>query len=135
MTAINEIDYDYLADLAKNNRVPFHKLCQRAEKGLPLLGVVQKDLDEWVGYAMAAKLLCSRLPTVHSAFTTNNGMEIEYWGVEWKSRSLIKPKGKRGCGVFFKRQDILAINNIRLGAHVSLICACKVFQAQKQGRI
>jgi len=36
MSVINNIDYDHLAHLAKTSKTPFHLLCQRAEKGLPL---------------------------------------------------------------------------------------------------
>lgn len=135
MSVINGIDYDNLAHIAETSRVPFHVLCERAEKGKPLHHEVRESSMEWVGYQEAAQLLYSPQTTIASAFTTNSGMQLEYWGIEWKTKSLIKPKAKRGCGVLFKRADIIVVNNIRIGAHISLIAALKVFQAMEQGKI
>jgi len=133
MSIINNIDYDNLAHIAKTSRVPFHVLCQRAEKGQSLNTLVEEDPNEWVAYPMTAKLLCTTRTSLFALFTQQN--DIDYWGIEWKSRSLIKPKGKRGCGVLFKRADINFINTVRVGAHISLMAALKVFQAIRQGKI
>ena len=133
MSVINNIDYDHLTHLAKTSRVPSHKLCERAEKGLPLNNLVEEDPNEWVGYPMVSQLLSSPYSTLLSLFTQQN--DLDYWGIEWKSRSLVKAKGKRGCGVLFKRTDITLVNSIRVGAHISLMAALKVFQAIRQGKI
>jgi len=135
MVDINNIDYDHLAYLADKSRVPFHKLCERAEKGLPLENMVQEDPNIWVSYPMAARLLCARRSTLHAIMTQDTHLEKDYWGIEWKSKSKTKEKAKRGCGVLFKRADIVIVNNIRTGAHISLMAALKVFQAMEQGKI
>lgn len=132
MSVINGIDYDNLARMAEQHRVPFHVLCERAEMGRPLLNKKVEDL-EWIGYQMAAEILGSTYQGLASLFTYK--CELDYWGIEWKTKSMVKPKGKRGCGVLFKRADIVIVKNIRDGAKLSLIAALKVFQAMEQGKI
>jgi len=131
---INGIDYDNIAHISDKTGVPFHVLCLRAEKGEKLQGGrAIEDPMVWIGYGLAGRLLGTKCTSVASVMTQGKP-ELEYWGVEWKTRSLVKPKGKRGCGVLFKRADIVKVNEIRLGAHISLTAALKVFQAMKQGK-
>jgi len=133
MSVINGIDYDRLAEIADQQRVPFHKLCERAEKGLPLRNLVHQD-DEWVDYRGAANILNVKYNSLAGQLSQN--CELEYWGIEWKTRSVSGAReGKRGCGVLFKRADLVIVRNIKTHAHLSLISALKVFQAMEQGRI
>jgi len=133
MSVINGIDYNRIADLAEATGRPFHKLCARAEKGLPLRNLAKPD-DEWVDYRGAAKILCATYSSL--AGTLSQKCEIEYFGIEWKTRSMTGAKvGKRGCGVLFKRADLVVVNNIRTGARLSLAAALKVYQAMELGRI
>lgn len=132
MSVINGIDYDNLARMADQHHVPFHKLCERAEMGKPLLNEDRQDSD-WVNYKVAAGLLGSTYQGLASLFTYK--CELDYWGIEWKTKSMVKPKGKRGCGVLFKRADIIIVKNIQKGAGLSLISALRVFQAMEQGKI
>ena len=129
MSIINGIDYDNLAELAEHNRVPFHILCQRAEKGLPIEEVIDPN---WVDYEEAARIIGCKYYTL--AGRLSQGCDLEYWGITWKSKSKVKPTGKRGCGVLFKKTDLLLIRKIRLGAHLSLTSALKVYEAMKQGK-
>jgi len=132
MSVINGIDYDNIAQISKESGVPFHVLCQRAEKGEKLQGGrMIEDPMVWVGYDMAGRLLGAK--SLATSFTQGNP-ELDYWGIEWKTRSLVKPKGRRGCGVLFKRADIAKVNEIRAGANLSITAALKVFQAMKQGK-
>ena len=91
--AINSIDYEHIAHIAKESGVPFHVLCLQAEKGEKIQGGrALEDPMVWVGYGIAGRLLRAR--SLPSAFTQGNP-ELEYWGIEWKTRSLVKPKGKQ----------------------------------------
>ena len=134
MSIINGIDYDNLAHLAKTSRVPFHTLCLRAEKGEPLESGIAED-DEWISYWGVSQILNMKHNTLFGAMT-HVCKEVDYFGIEWKTRSKRTDiEGKRGCGVLFKRADIIVLNNIRIGAKLSLISALKVFQAMELGRI
>ena len=135
MSVINGIDYDNLAHLAKTSRVPFHTLCLRAEKGLPLESGVPED-EEWISYWSVSQILNMKHNTLFGAMT-HVCKELDYFGIEWKTRSQNSSvkEGKRGCGILFKRADIIVLNNIRVGAKLSLISALKVYQAMELGRI
>ena len=131
MSIINGIDYDNLAHISKTHNVPFHILCERAEKGELLQ--VDEDPFEWVAYSMAATLLSVRYCTLTDRLNSPE-KSIEYWGIEWKSRSLVDHKAKQGCGVLFKRADINKIKTIKDSAHISLRAALKVFEAMALGK-
>jgi len=133
MSVINGIDYDHLAAVSESSGVQFHTLCQRAEKGLPIRDLVGED-DEWVNYKSTAKILDSAYGSLASTLTSAH-CELDYYGIRWKSRSRVKKSGKRGCGVLFKRADLIVIRNIKTHAHLSLTSALKVFQAMQLGRI
>jgi len=133
MSVINGIDYDDLARRAETSRVPFHILCKRAEKGQPIENTLSPDPD-WVDYHDAAKIVGCRYHTLAGTLTDPT-VEIEYWGIKWKSRSKVNPKSKRGCGVLFYKPDLVVIANIRKYAHLSIKSALKVFQAMEGGHI
>lgn len=133
MSVINGIDYDYLATIAETSRVPFHKLCERAEKGLPIRNMIGAD-EEWVDYRGASEILRYKYNTLAGTLTSPDA-DLEYWGIKWKTRSRVKPMGKRGCGVLFKRSDLVLVNQIRKHTHLSLKAALRVHQAMVQGLI
>ena len=132
MSIINGIDYDNLAKIAETSRVPFHVLCERAESGKPIERTKRGD-EEWTDYHEAAEILNCNY-THLAGVLTDSEQELEYWGIKWKTRSRVKPQGKRGCGVLFKRADLVLVGRIRRYAHLSLKGALRVNQAMVQGR-
>ncbi len=131
--AIRDIDYAKLAKIADNHRVSFVTLCKRAEKGQPL-DYMNTNSPDWVDYNEAADIMSITYASLASAFT-NDTSTIEYYGVGWKTKSKTKPKGKRGCGVLFRRADLIIVVNIKKSANLSLGAALRVFQAMKMGEI
>ena len=133
MSIINGIDYDNLAEMAETSRVSFETLCKRAERGLPLAHTEEQSPD-WVGYQEAAKILRTSYGHLAGVFTSKE-MELEYWGIKWKTRSLVKPQGKRGCGVLFYKPDLIVVANIKKYTHMSIMNALRVYQAMEGGHI
>jgi len=131
---VNQIDYAHLAHLAETSRVPFHTLCQRAEKGESMEDYVQEDPREWVDYHEAAKILSMSYSSLASTFTSHHCL-ADYFGVKWRSKSRNNPKSKRGCGVLFKREDLVRITEIKKVIGISQFAALKVFQAMRLGNI
>lgn len=131
--AIKDIDYKYLADIALTSRISFEKLCERAEKGQPL-DHMTSDNPNWVNYNEAADIMSISYASLASAFT-NKTPKIEYYGIKWKTKSKVKPKGKRGCGVLFYRADLVVVVNIKKNANLSLGAALRVFQSMEMGEI
>ena len=131
--AVNGIDYGHLASIAESSRVPFHILCQRAEKGLPIRDMAPAD-DNWVDYTTAAEILDTAYGSLASTITSKH-CQLEYYGIQWMSRSRVNSKSKRGCGVLFKRADLVAVRKIKQEVHLGLTAALKVFQAIQMGRI
>jgi len=127
---VNGVDYTKIASIAEQTGVSYDVLCQRAEKGERIL---VEPSDGWVDYKKAANLLSVEYTSLAGQLSQN--CELEYFGIEWKTLSIVKPKGKRGCGVLFKKADIERVNEIRRGARLGLVAALRVFQAMKQGKI
>jgi hypothetical protein len=128
---VNGVDYTKIASIAEQSGISYDALCKRAERGERLLVETSHD---WVDYRGAADILCVQYHSL--AGQLSQKCELEYFGIEWKSRSMNKAiQGKRGCGVLFKRSDLERVAEIRVGAHLGLFAALKVFQAMKQGRI
>lgn len=136
MTAVNQIDYEKLANMAREENVPFERLCRNAERGLPMR-TLKPTTEDWIDYKGVSEILHCSYGTLSSHFTNNNrGLrELEYWGIEWKTRSLNDgvSEGKRGCGVLFKRTDISKVMRIRKVAGLGILAALRVFQAQRKG--
>lgn len=129
MTDIRSIDYEKLANMSAVEGVPFEKLCERAEKGRPLRNLVAPT-EEWIDYREAAKVINCQYGSIASYFTDDRA-EVDYWGIEWKTRST-NPNvkfGKRGCGVLFKRSDVERVAQIRRAAGISTAAALRVFEA------
>lgn len=131
--AIKSIDYAKLADIAQTSRISFETLCKRAEKGQPLNHMESEDPD-WVGYYEASDILMTKYASLASSLT-HCTKEIDYFGIGWKTKSKVKPKGKRGCGVLFYRADLVMVAKIKRGARLSTLAALRVFQAMQMGRI
>lgn len=127
MTAAQNIDYLHLARIAKKEQIPFEKLCERAETGRPLRTLVAPD-EEWITYQETADILCSTITAMAGNFTHPHA-EIEYWGIQWKSRSKLKDGAKRGCGVLFYRYDIQRVAQIKRAAGIGTLTALRVFEA------
>lgn len=128
---VNGVDYTKVAAIADQTGISYNVLCKRAERGERMLLEVD---DNWVDYRGAADVLSVQYHSL--AGQLSQKCEIEYFGIEWKTRSMNNAKeGKRGCGVLFKKADLERVAEIRAGAHLGLFAALKVFQAMKQGRI
>ena len=134
MPAINEINYDELAEMAATYHLSFAGLCERAEKGLPLSGLLIDETGTWATYQEAADILGCTKDNLGRLFTVHS-MKLPYWGIEWKSRSLVNPNARRGCGVYFNVNDLKLLRRIRNKAKISWIAACKVHQAMVRGKI
>ncbi len=133
--SIRDINYEHLAVLAKDNAANFELLCKRAEEGArtdaELLGSCIRQPDsKWLTTPQAAE----RLAMTYSTFvSTLMAGELDYFGIEHRSRSRIKPKGRRGCGVLYKCSDLDEIVRVRQVLKSSNIAALRVFQAKRQG--
>ena len=127
MSTINGIDYDRLALMAAEESIPFDKLCERAENGQPLRSLVKPD-EEWIDYQTASNILCSTINAMAGNLTHPHA-EVEYWGIQWKSRSKLKDGAKRGCGVLFNRYDIQRVAQIKRAAGIGTLTALRVFEA------
>jgi len=135
MTAINQIDYHHLAKMSSATGIPFDTLCERAERGENLVERALRQPDnEWLTYEQAAKMLFTSISSL-SGVLTHPTRTLEYWGIEWQTRSKTKSKGKRGCGVLFSKKDLLQIKAIKQATKLQLLTTLRVFQAMKQGRI
>lgn len=137
MTNTNEIDYVKLERISAAEGIPFETLCERVEEGRPLR-TLEPITRDWIGYKEVAEILHCSYGTLASHMTNDckGCRELEYWGVDWKTRSMNEniAEGKRGCGVLFKRSDIEKIMHIRTSARIGIINSLKVFQAMHQGK-
>ena len=132
------IDYNHLATLADANDISFEQLCRRAEetgactdKDL-LKGFLRQPNEDWLTTTNAAKHIAM---TYSSFMSVMMSSELDYYGIEFKSRSRTKPNGKRGCGVLFKRSDLDDIVRLRHAIGSNTRAALRVFQAIKKGVI
>lgn len=134
---IETIDYQHLATLAKDNGITFELLCKRAENGArteaELLGESPRQPNaDWLTTPQAAECISMTYSTFVS---TLMGGELDYYGIAYRSRSRVKPKGRRGCGVLYSRVDLDEIVRIRKAIGSSTIAALRVFQAKRKGLI
>jgi len=133
---LSPIDYDRLAALAEANGLSFERLCQRAEATGArsdtelLAGFLRQPSEEWLTTPQAAAHIAM---TYSSFMSTMMSSELDYFGIEYKSRSRVKPNGKRGCGVLFRRSDLDDIVRLRRAIGSSTRAALRVFQVVKKG--
>lgn len=133
----NAIDYEHIAKLAEKNGANFEKLCGRAENGArtdsELLGESLRQADaNWLTTQQAASHLAMTYCTFVSSLM---GGELNCYGIRYRSRSRIKPNGRRGCGVLYCRSDLDEIIRLRRAIGSSSMAALRVFQAMRKGLI
>jgi hypothetical protein len=132
MAAIQNIDYNRLAELSESYHIPFHKLCQRAEKGEDLEKTLTHP-SEWVDYHQAAKIAGVTYQTFASSMTSPL-KQLEYWGIRWKSLSKNNPLSKRGCGVLFNVEDLKKIHLLRQITK-KMAVALRLLEAERLGQL
>lgn len=137
-TPTTAINYDQLAKLAKTHNISFEKLCRRAEETGArtdtdlLKGFLRQPNKDWLTTPDAAEHIAM---TYSSFVSTMMHSDLPYFGIECKSRSRKKPKGRRGCGVLYKRSDLDDIVRLRRAIGSNTVAALRVFQAIKKGVI
>lgn len=137
-TPTTAIDYDRLAQLAKDTGVAFDRLCRRAEEDGArtdqelLKGLLRQPNAEWLSTPDAALHISI---TYTSFVSTMMRGDLPCFGIECKSRSRNNPNSRRGCGVLYKRSDLDDVVRLRRAMGSSTVAALRVFQAVKKGVI
>ena len=135
---ISTIDYDWIAEIAEANGIAFDRLCKMAEtKGArteaELLGTTLRPATkDWLTTPQAAEALHTTYSSLVSALMDGR---LPYYGIDYRSRSRVKPNGKRGCGVLFARTDVEEVKRLRGVLGTTLKGALRVFQAKRENLI
>lgn len=137
-TAVRDIDYHHLADLAEKYDVDFVTLCKKAEvydakTDEELLGRKYRPSDHgWLTTLEAAERLC----ILYGGFVSVMAeCETGSFGVRSKSRSRKKADARRGAGVLYLEEDIQEVARLKSELRLNVRTALGLFLFCRDGSL
>lgn len=89
---------------------------------------ILQSCQTWADSDDAARMLCMKHATFGGSFRPHNN----YFDVRRKLRGFNGKKSARGQGALYHRDDLRRIVHIKRAMHISMIMACRIFQAQRK---